>query len=362
MLGSVSVFHLRDVQWRKLVVTLDSLRQNVTERQREILSAIWRNYREHRQWPNTRIIHAKLGDKASVQPELKRLGGSVVIEREEPSQSLQLYHLMLLGILLTDEGEFWEMQLAEYLRYVVSVCAEDPNRKQVSSTEVVQALQLKPDEVMILGDLVGLNQFSHGSSSLGTASWEAGIPLNVEDLPTDLLGLRGYVQMHALAHYDPGLPITESERRTYYASRDSHPSMSEFAFIAYEELREQLDLDWQEAKKAYNVQAWKACGVLCGGILEGALLGVLEANEVEISSLLNLSLAQLVTKAEASGILSKGSIHLGKALAEFRNLIHPGRQIRLAVRIGEEQAAIALNTVKSCKGELQRFVAVKHQA
>ena len=59
-------------------------------------------------------------------------------------------------------------------------------------------------------------------------------------------------------------------------------------------------------------------------------------------------LVDLVDVAKELRLLSKGVGHLSHGLREFRNLVHPGRQIRERLNLTQDEAEIALNVVKLC--------------
>jgi len=50
----------------------------------------------------------------------------------------------------------------------------------------------------------------------------------------------------------------------------------DFFFILDEELREVLRLDFVEAQKSLSAEAYKACCLLCGGLIEGMLLDIVQ--------------------------------------------------------------------------------------
>ena len=50
--------------------------------------------------------------------------------------------------------------------------------------------------------------------------------------------------------------------------------------------------------------------------------------------------------AKDIGLLNKSVGHLGHGLREFRNLVHPGKQVREKVSLTEEEAEISYRVVQ----------------
>lgn len=125
--------------------------------------------------------------------------------------------------------------------------------------------------------------------------------------------------------------------------------------------------DWEEAQRAQSAGASKSCVILCGGILEGMLLDVtLQNNEEACRAYQELklgshhaeperwNLAELVEVAKRLEILHSGTAHLSHGLREYRNLIHPARQVRSQIKITENEASIALGVIRTSINELSR--------
>ena len=92
-------------------------------------------------------------------------------------------------------------------------------------------------------------------------------------------------------------------------------------------------------------------------MLEGLLLSQLLSREqdaakaarilnLKVGNLADWRLADMVSVAEKLGLLSKGTMHLGHALREFRNLVHPGKQLGDQVLISEGEANVAMEIVQ----------------
>ncbi len=341
------------------IPTLGDLRKGLTDTQRKILNRIWAYYQSQTKWIPARVIHRELG-KEAVLSAVKSLGGSVVRKTFDPTQR-ECYEVTLLGVVLSDDGQEAEDLLARYFDYVRSQFLQNPEIGKVTGEEVKQAIQLTDEQKRFLAQLIQLGSFWTGHASFGE-NWECGVPSDIDDLPA-VADLHTYVQEKILETYDPKVPIDPSDRQRYLATRKTKDGGTDLDFIQDPVLRDQLASDWDEVKRVREVKAWKSCVILCGGILEGMLLDVLTRDEpqakaayhkLKTKSPLDLNswdLVDLVDVAKDLGLLSKGVVHLGHGLREFRNLVHPGKQIREKVSLTEQEADIAFRVVQVCLRE-----------
>ncbi len=359
VLRSNTKIHLATAEQGTQTPILAGLRKWLTDDQRKVLNTILEYYREHQDWVPARILHHQIG-KGPVLSAVEPLGGSVVFRTEVGGKDY--YELTLLGVLLSDYGSEAEKLLMGYLDYVRAQYDQNPLVEKVTADEIRQSLELKEEQAELLGALISLGYFYGGSLSPGKR-WECGVPKDVDDLPA-IGDLREYVQKRAIRDYDPRMPIEPNDRLLYSLSKRAKEQKTEFGFIQDPLLRDQLAKDWDEAQRVRGVQAWKSCVILCGGILEGMLLDVLKRDEQQAKSayqkvrkgkaapdLNRWELADLVDVAKSLGLLSKSAEHLGHGLREFRNLIHPGKQVREKVTLTQEEAEIAFNIVKVCLRE-----------
>ena len=334
---------------------LDELRQRLTSDQHSLLNAIWEYFCEKGEWIVAKVLHSRYG-KPAVRSTLDKLGGSVVFEMED-HQKGNRYQLTLLGVLLTEQGPTLERLLVRYLDYCRAQFQSKPENNQVNSKDVESALDLTFRQTQLLGCLIEIGHLWSGTRSGSGSSaegWSAGLPEDVDDFPS-VGDLRAYLRSHVMKDYNPDLPFGLGDRSLYI--RQPAPR-NDFWFVHDPDLRQQLEEDWREAQAVHQVQAWKSCVILCGGVLEGMLLDALAQDqsrrEAEFQriyqrraeALDRWDLIELATVANKMGILRKGIEHVGHALREFRNLIHPGKQIREKVKLSEEEAQIAIDVVK----------------
>jgi hypothetical protein len=112
--------------------------------------------------------------------------------------------------------------------------------------------------------------------------------------------------------------------------------MPSFAFIVGRPFRDSLETDYAELERCFKTQSWKSVHVLAGSIVEAVLIDYLAATtnaSRPAKDPLKMDLAEAIAICRAEGVLSDRTADLCTVVRSYRNLIHPGRVIRL----GEEQ-------------------------
>jgi hypothetical protein len=334
----------------------DEMRVRLTEEARAVLSAIWAYRQERDAWIPTPALFNQLG-RDYVLTAFNSLNGSIV--NEQSGNGDLRCALTFLGILLTDNGEESVRLLERLLGYVQDRLRSDPEFNKVDSQEVKDALNLTESQFGTLSYIYWESQFTGGGGG-HKEKWSFGIPYYVKnELPLEE-NLTAYIESYVLKAYDTHLPVLREERERYLAGANGSTTRSEFWFVADSGLRKLLESDWREAQSVYHAGAWKSCVLLCGSILEGVLMDALSRDTVkanrEYSRLRGRSaptldrwdLADLVETANELKIFPRGTVHLGHAVREFRNLVHPGRQLREHIQVTEDQSNIAISLVKMC--------------
>lgn len=105
--------------------------------------------------------------------------------------------------------------------------------------------------------------------------------------------------------------------------------MPEFDFIVDKDLRTSLDSDWRELQDSFDHSAWKAVHVLAGSIVEAILVDHLLSVGYDKKDPLKMVLEEAIAVCRAEGILTEKAVELSTVIRRFRNLIHPGRAVRL---------------------------------
>jgi hypothetical protein len=128
-----------------------------------------------------------------------------------------------------------------------------------------------------------------------------------------------------------------------------------FEFISDSEFRRSLNDDYREMMASADAGSWKAVHVLAGSIVEALLTEYLVASKIRPKGKdpLVLDLGEIIEACSTDGVLQKSTASLCDVIREFRNLIHPGRIIRLKQKVTPEAARIALNLVMLISSEVE---------
>ena len=130
--------------------------------------------------------------------------------------------------------------------------------------------------------------------------------------------------------------------------------MPSFDFITDEDFRTILEADQKEIRQCAESKAWKAIHVLAGSIIEAVLIDYLIAEEhVSRDDALKMDLGKAVKLAAEKSIISKKSAALSSVIKEYRNLIHPGRSIRMSETTSAASARIAESLVEMILAEIE---------
>jgi hypothetical protein len=120
--------------------------------------------------------------------------------------------------------------------------------------------------------------------------------------------------------------------------------MTRFDFIGGEEFRNSLEADYKELKSCMETKAWKAVHVLAGSVIEAMLVDYLVLIDYKSGANqdpLRMDLFQVISACRTEGILSEKAAQLCNVVRSYRNLIHPGRLVRLSEAADENGAKIA---------------------
>ena len=129
-------------------------------------------------------------------------------------------------------------------------------------------------------------------------------------------------------------------------------------FIADETLRRSLATDLHSINAALDRGAWKSATVLAGSLAEAFLLDALLKRQTDAiaagarlsppasADLSSWTLHQLTEVADALRAIHKETASLCRVAKNFRNLIHPGRSIRLGQVCDRGTALAGVATVE----------------
>ena len=121
-----------------------------------------------------------------------------------------------------------------------------------------------------------------------------------------------------------------------------------FDFVVDRKLRDGLEKDYAILERAAAENLLKAVYVFSGSIVEAILLDYLSSLKdprLPYDTLVKWDLAKLVEECHNAGVISDQTEKLLSVIRNYRNLIHPGRELRLGQPITKDGAAIAKHVV-----------------
>ena len=130
-----------------------------------------------------------------------------------------------------------------------------------------------------------------------------------------------------------------------------------FEFINDKKFKEILLRDYEELMKCHEIRATKSVLILCGSIIEAILteyfVESLPAGKAK-EDVLKMTLGRLLETAENEGIISLKIKKLSSIIQDYRNLIHPGREIRKNEDFSNDDAEIAISLLKIIINPIKR--------
>jgi hypothetical protein len=127
-----------------------------------------------------------------------------------------------------------------------------------------------------------------------------------------------------------------------------------FPFIRDAKVREIVERDYLEMQRAFVAQCWKSTIILAGGAMEAVLTDIILANEASAKAassapkkpdITKWDLADLINVAVELESVSSGVSKLSHPVREYRNLVHPGNEMRTGLTFDREEARIALEVL-----------------
>jgi len=160
----------------------------------------------------------------------------------------------------------------------------------------------------------------------------------------NFIGIRSYLasvigRLRIAIEQPTDIPVTEKRQ---------------FAFVSDSALRIIIERDYAEIQKAYISECWKSVIILCGGTIEAILTDLLISNETAAkatksapknSDITRWDLSNLIDVAVELSLVSAGVEKLSHSIREYRNLVHPGNELRNKLRFDAEEAKIAVEVL-----------------
>jgi hypothetical protein len=144
---------------------------------------------------------------------------------------------------------------------------------------------------------------------------------------------------------------------------DSVIERREFTFIQNEELRRIIDRDYGEMQRAFVSNCWKSVIILAGSAIEAILSDLLQRDVAKAKNsgkapkeadINKWDLVDLINVAVDLKLVSEGIEKLSHPVRQYRNLVHPGNEIRNKLTFGTEEARIALEVVNIVYRDLHK--------
>ena len=184
---------------------------------------------------------------------------------------------------------------------------------------------------------------------------ELGIPIAEYEHDTEQLADVGELRKRWGAGAIPMSPAPRAESKTSPRREIERLPRESFGFVSDPKMREICCRDYVELGEARRVRAHKSTIILSGGLLEALLSDALSREPTKAKSSyrrvypkkkrVSWTLECLIGVAEDMGIITPGATQLSHTLRDYRNLVHPKKEIRSGYKVQREEAEIAVNMV-----------------
>lgn len=160
---------------------------------------------------------------------------------------------------------------------------------------------------------------------------------------------------------------------TAFPDEPFRPDDTILQFIDDAPLRRTLSIDLAAAHRALAHGEWKAATVLAGSVVEALCLWGIRRNGADRAvetgqrlqrervlgqrglpnDLLNWHAPELIEVAFAQGLIGLDTIQVARTTKDYRNLIHPGRELRTGQQCTEGVAHIAVGAMRRIAEDLE---------
>ncbi len=130
------------------------------------------------------------------------------------------------------------------------------------------------------------------------------------------------------------------------------PTIEEFNYISNETFRQCIESDWRELNEALQTKSWKGAMVLGGSIIEAMLADSLYSEGGGTNGVLRSDLSVLIDDCHTKKIIKDDTKKACEVIKDFRNLIHPGRTVRLGTQATEGKASLTRSLVLIVAGDI----------
>lgn len=132
--------------------------------------------------------------------------------------------------------------------------------------------------------------------------------------------------------------------------------MDNFDFISDNRLRIILERDYSELNKCFESGCYKSVLILSGSLIESVIVEFLINKPPEgykEKKILSLSLGDLIDLALSVKLIDERIKSLSTVVKNYRNLIHPGRELRLNEQFDRETANVSVSLVRLILKEIK---------
>lgn len=155
----------------------------------------------------------------------------------------------------------------------------------------------------------------------------------------------------------------EFEEREGVLKMDVSKQSQNFDFISNPQFKYLLERDFNELNNCIEINASKSVLLLSGSIIEAILIDFFLNNlpqEKTKAKVLKMGLGELIEEAIKIELISNKIRDLSTVIKSYRNLIHPGREIRLKEEFDKDTANVAYSLVKMILKEVKNTYNLKY--
>lgn len=192
---------------------------------------------------------------------------------------------------------------------------------------------------------------------------ELGIPIAEYEHDSKQLATVGELRKRWGAGPISTSPAPRAESMTPRRSESARLPKQTFDFVSDPKMREICCRDYLELAKVRRVGAHKSTIILSGGLIEALLSDALDRQSSTAKAYyrklypnrkqVRWTLECLIGVAEAMGIITPGATQLSHTLRDYRNLVHPRKEIRSGYKVQKQEAEIAVNMVQIVMRDLK---------
>ena len=137
----------------------------------------------------------------------------------------------------------------------------------------------------------------------------------------------------------------------------------QYSFIGDANIRKIIERDYDEIQRAYISKCWKSVIILCGGAIEAILTDLLILHDTKAKQaksapnkpdISRWDLSELINVAVELQLVTIGVEKLSHSIREYRNLVHPGNEIRNKLHFDAEEARISLEVLNILHRDLSK--------